>query len=47
VSQHDYRLAFAALAVPAAITLLLVLVARRFFPRPQDLAAGPAEVTTS
>ncbi len=25
----------------------LVLVARRFFPRPQDLSAGPAEVTTS
>jgi len=47
VSQHDYRLAFAALAVPAVITLSLVLVARRFFPRPQDLDAGPAEVTTS
>jgi predicted MFS family arabinose efflux permease len=47
VSQHDYKLAFAALAVPAAITLSLVLVARRFFPRPQDLAAGPAEVTTA
>ena len=47
VSRHDYRLAFAALAVPAAITLSLVLIARRFFPRPQDLAAGPAEVTTS
>ena len=46
MSQHDYKLAFAALAVPAAITLTLVLVARRFFPRPQDLAAGPAEVTT-
>jgi predicted MFS family arabinose efflux permease len=47
VSQHDYKLAFAALAVPAVITLSLVLVARRFFPRPQDLSAGPAEVTTS
>jgi predicted MFS family arabinose efflux permease len=44
ISQHDYRLAFAALAVPAAITLSLVLAARRLFPRPQDLAAGPAEV---
>lgn len=44
VSRHDYKLAFAALAVPAVITLSLVLVARRFFPRPQDLAAGPAEV---
>ena len=47
VSQRDYKLAFAALAVPAAITLSLVLVARRFFPRPQDLSAGPAEVSTS
>ncbi len=47
VSQHDYQLAFAALAVPAAITLSLVLAARRFFPRPQDLAAGPPEVSTS
>jgi MFS family permease len=47
VSNHDYELAFAALAVPAVITLALVLTARRFFPRPQDLSAGPAEVTTS
>jgi predicted MFS family arabinose efflux permease len=47
VSRHDYKLAFAALAVPAAISLSLVLVARRFFPRPQDLSAGPAEVSTS
>ena len=47
LSQHDYKLAFAALAVPAVITLSLVLVARRFFPRPQDLSAGPAEVATS
>jgi predicted MFS family arabinose efflux permease len=47
VSKHDYKLAFAALAVPAVITLTLVLVARRFFPRPQDLSAGPAEVTTT
>ena len=47
VSQHDYKLAFAALAVPALITLSLVLVARTFFPRPQDLSSGPAEVTTS
>ncbi len=47
VSNHDYKLAFAALAVPAVITLTLVLVARRFFPRPQDLSAGPKEVTTA
>ena len=47
LSQHDYKLAFAALAVPAAITLSLVLAARRFFPRPQDLSAGPADVTAT
>ncbi len=47
VSNHDYKLAFAALAVPAVITVSLVLVARRFFPRPHELSAGPAEVTTS
>jgi len=47
VSNHDYKLAFAALAAPAVITLALVLAARRFFPRPQDLSAGPAEVTAS
>jgi predicted MFS family arabinose efflux permease len=47
VSQHDYRLAFAALAVPAAITLTLVLVARVIYPRPHELSAGPAEVTAT
>jgi predicted MFS family arabinose efflux permease len=47
VSNHDYALAFAALGAPAVITVALVLIARRFFPRPQDLSAGPAEVTTS
>jgi MFS family permease len=47
VSQHDYKIAFASLAVPGAITLTLVLVARMFYPRPHELSAGPAEVTTS
>jgi predicted MFS family arabinose efflux permease len=47
VSQHDYMIAFAALAVPGAITLSLVIAARLYYPRPQDLAAGPAEVTTA
>ena len=47
VSNHDYKIAFAALAVPGAITLSLVVVARVFYPRPQDLSAGPAEVTTT
>jgi predicted MFS family arabinose efflux permease len=47
LSRHDYKIAFAALAIPAAIAVSLVLVARLFYPRPQDLAAGPARVTTS
>jgi MFS family permease len=47
VTHHDYKIAFASLAVPGAITLTLVLVARVFYPRPHELSAGPAEVTTS
>ncbi len=38
-ARANYRLAFAALAVPAAINLALVLVARMLYPRPQDLEA--------
>jgi MFS family permease len=47
LSLHDYRLAFAALAIPAVIMLSLLGVARLVYPRPQDLAAGPAEATTA
>jgi predicted MFS family arabinose efflux permease len=47
VSHHDYKIAFAALAVPGTITVALVIVARWFYPRPQDLSAGPAQVTTT
>jgi predicted MFS family arabinose efflux permease len=46
VSHGQYKLAFASLAVPAVITLSLLLVARVHYPRPQDLSAGPAQVTT-
>ena len=46
LSHHDYKIAFAVLAVPAAIMLSLLGVARLLYPRPQDLAAGSAEVTT-
>ena len=46
VSHHDYQVAFASLAVPAVIMLSLLAVARSLYPRPQDLAAGPAQVTT-
>ena len=47
VSRHDYEVAFAALAVPAVIMLSLLAVARLLYPRPQDLAAGPAQVTAA
>ena len=44
--RGDYSLAFASLAIPAAVMLSLLLVARASYPRPQDLSAGPPEVTT-
>jgi hypothetical protein len=47
VTRHDYKIAFASLAVPAVIMLSLLAVARVLYPRPQDLAAGPAEVTAA
>jgi predicted MFS family arabinose efflux permease len=37
-SAHDYRIAFAVLAVPAVVNLSLLALARRLYPRPQDLA---------
>ena len=46
VTRHDYKIAFASLAVPAVIMLSLLAVARLLYPRPQDLAAGPPQVTT-
>lgn len=47
ISSHDYKLAFATLAVPAAIMLSLLAVARLLYPRPQDLTAGATQVTAS
>jgi MFS family permease len=44
-SHQDYKTAFAALAVPAAITLSLLAVARFLYPRPQDLEVGPGHVS--
>jgi MFS family permease len=46
LTRHDYKIAFASLAVPAVIMLSLLAVARLLYPRPQDLAAGPAQVST-
>jgi MFS family permease len=46
LTRHDYQVAFASLAVPAVIMLSLLAVARLVYPRPQDLVAQPAPVTT-
>jgi MFS family permease len=46
VGHHDYTVAFAVLAVPAAIMLSLLAVARIVYPRPQDLAPASAQVST-
>ncbi len=43
-SHGDYRIAFAALAVPAAIMLSLLALARWLYPRPQDLEPEYADV---
>jgi hypothetical protein len=46
VTKHDYKIAFAALAVPAVIMLSLLAVARLLYPRPRDLAVGTTEPAT-
>jgi MFS family permease len=35
--RHDYRLAFAALAIPAALMLSILALARILYPRPEEL----------
>lgn len=46
-SKHNYRLAFAALAVPAVIMLSLLVVARLLYPRPEDLEPSTGPVHAS
>ena len=41
--QGDYRLAFATLAVPAVLTLALVVSARVLYPRPQEMESALSE----
>ena len=45
--RGSYRLAFAALLVPMAICLTLVLAARHFYPRPHDLEVRTGNVKTT
>jgi MFS family permease len=44
VREGGYREAFAALAIPAGITLLILGIARVVYPRPQDLESTPPNV---
>jgi MFS family permease len=45
--RGDYRLAFAMLLIPALVTLSILVVARRAYPRPQELEANPPDVQAS
>jgi MFS family permease len=47
LTRHDYRIAFASLAIPAVIMLSLLGVARLLYPRPQELAGGPPTAATT
>jgi len=42
--RGEYRLAFAALLVPAIMTFSILVVARLLYPRPQELEATPPDV---
>ncbi len=47
VLHHDYKWAFALLAVPAAIELGLLATARMAYPNPSDLSPASAKITTT
>jgi MFS family permease len=46
VRHGGYRLAFATLAVPAGIMLVILVVARLLYPRPEEMETEPPEVRT-
>jgi MFS family permease len=46
VHEGDYRFAFAALAVPAVVTLGVLVIARLMYPRPHELETNPPDVRT-
>lgn len=45
--RGEYRLAFAALLVPALLTLSILVTARLLYPRPQELESTPPDVRTA
>lgn len=44
--RGDYRLAFVTLLIPAVITIVLLLIARLLYPRPEDLEAKTPNLQT-
>jgi len=44
--RHHYRLAFAVLLVPALMTLSLLIVAWRLYPKPEEFAPAPPDIHT-
>jgi MFS family permease len=45
LARHgDYRAAFAALLIPAVLTLTMLVVARMLYPRPEDLEASVPDI---
>jgi MFS family permease len=42
--RGEYRIAFAALLVPAVLTLSLLIVARLLYPRPEDMETNPPDI---
>ncbi len=45
--RGDYRIAFAALLVPAVLMLSILIVARWLYPRPEDMETNPPDVRTT
>ncbi len=45
-TAHDYRVTFALLAIPAAIMLTLLMVARRTYPHPEHMDSSPPDLET-
>jgi predicted MFS family arabinose efflux permease len=47
VYRGDYRIALAALLVPAVLMLSILMVARWLYPRPEDMETNPPDVRTT
>jgi MFS family permease len=45
--RGEYRIAFAALLVPAVLMLSILIVARLLYPRPEDMETNPPDVRTT